>query len=136
MIEGNMKIIIILLTVPLSLISCSTDTRVEALTDASVEATLISAYKINNTAISGRSVSFVVNCVIPDPCWAFVRTEVTTLGKDVFFKVYARSTSSACTEVYYSLDAPASVTLQSSGTYIFHFWQYNDKTLDTTIVVQ
>jgi hypothetical protein len=128
MMVGKMKMIIILLAMPLSLISC--------ITDAGVETSPISAYKIKNIAISSRSLSFVVNCELPNPCWAFVRTEVTTSGNEVFFKVFARSTSSACIDVLSSLDAPASVTLQSSGTYTFRFWQYNDKTLDSTLVVQ
>jgi hypothetical protein len=96
----------------------------------------LSAMRIQSMNISGRSISFVIRCETPTPCWTYVKTEQASSDNEIRFKVLGRSSGDPCVQVLSSLDAPATTILPSAGTYSFRFWQYNDKSIDTTITVQ
>src|SRR5574341_706945 len=89
----------------------------------------ISAISFRSVTVANRTAAFVVTCVLPDPCWKFIRADQTISETIVTVKILAERTSDACIQVLSSLDAPASVTVPSAGNYTFHFWRYGG-TLD------
>ena len=97
----------------------------------------VSAAAIRSANPTGRVISIVVNCVVPQPCWGFTRTNYNKSRNSYAVTVYAsRITNDPCADVLSSIDAPFSVTVGAAGSYSFRFWQYGGTTLDTTIVVQ
>ncbi len=91
---------------------------------------------IKSISITGKTVSAVVWCTVPTPCWGFVRTDQTVSGNNVHLKIFARNTTNdPCIQVLGSIEAPVRVTVPSAGSYTFRFWRYNNTTLDTTIAI-
>ncbi len=96
----------------------------------------VSAASIQSVAVSGRVVSVVARCVVPEPCWAFANTEYSRTNDTFAVTVFAgRTTSGPCVEVLSSVDATFKITVDAAGSYTFQFWRYDGTTLDTTVVV-
>lgn len=97
----------------------------------------VSAYLIKNATVSDRSISIVVTCETPNPCYCFTHTKHSRSANSYQVKVFARLiTNDPCIHVVGSIDAPFNVTVESPGSYSFRFWRYDGTTVDTTLVVQ
>jgi hypothetical protein len=97
----------------------------------------VPAIAFKQIAIAGRSVSFVILCNVGDPCWHFDRTESSRLDSNIYLKIYAkRDPNAGCVAIESSIDAEATVTLPSAGTYSFHFNGYAGSSRDTTITIK
>ena len=97
----------------------------------------VSATAIQSAGISGMAISIVVRCVVPEPCWAFTRTDYSKSSNTFAVTVFARrTTNDPCLQVLSSIDAPFNVTVDALGSYSFQFWRYDGTTLDTTLIVQ
>jgi hypothetical protein len=96
-----------------------------------------SAESIRFTTIQGRTVSFIVVCMIPTPCFEFVRSDYSTSGQIIFVTVYVRGNSNGlCEQVVSSIEAPITISVPSAGSYTFRFWRYDDSPVDTTLSFQ
>jgi hypothetical protein len=131
--EWNMKFRgYIILVAVIFLVGCVTDSG-----EKSTESQPVDAYSIKSIQASGRTVSFQVACTVPEPCWAFTRTEYAKSGDAYAVTVFARrTTSDPCLQVLSSIDAPFSVSVGSAGSYTFRFRRSDGTTVDTTITVQ
>ena len=97
----------------------------------------VSVNNIKAANVVGRSASFTVVCTVPEPCWRFVRSEITSSGNIVTATMIAqRTTKDPCLQVLVNIDAPATVTVASAGTYVFKFWRNDGSTVDTTLTIQ
>jgi hypothetical protein len=97
----------------------------------------ITANRIKSVQISNHTITFLVNCTIPEPCWEYARTDQAINGFEVNLKIFGkRATNDPCVQVLSSLDAKTTTVVPTSGRYIFHFWSTDDTSIDTTIVVQ
>jgi len=96
----------------------------------------IAANRIVQVDVTGRSLSFLVNCTMPEPCWVFQRIDQTLSGTVASIRVYGRrTTTEACAQVIWWLDARCNVSVPSAGTYTFTFWRGGTSTVDTTLSV-
>jgi hypothetical protein len=126
-----MKATVAILFTTLFFSGCLTDSG-----ESLPEPTPISVNLIKSAAVSGLSVSFVVNCFLPQPCWTIVRTDQGVVGADVKFTVIGRRTTNGpCLDVQVSVDTETKIRVPSTGTYTFHFWQYGGTTIDTTLAI-
>jgi len=92
---------------------------------------------IKSISIQGRTVSFIVSCPVPTLCFVFVGSDYSISGQSVAVTVYVRSRDDyPCPQVIWSMEAPATVVVPSSGSYTFQFWRYGGQTLDTTLTFQ
>ena len=129
---GLMEKAVFLISIPLSIGGCITDTGGQL-----PDARPASADSISSVAIQGRTVSFVVSCAVPTLCFEFVRSDYSISGQSIPVTVYVRSRNNyPCPEVISSLEAPATIVVPSSGSYTFRFWRYEGQTLDTTLTFQ
>jgi len=97
----------------------------------------VSAYLIESAQISARTVTLEVVCSVPEPCWAFARTEQARSGNSYFVTVYARrTTNDPCLQVLSSINASFSTTVEAPGSYTFAFWRYDGTTLDTVLTIR
>jgi len=96
----------------------------------------VSAYLIKSANVSVRSISLVVACGTPNPCWCFTRTEHSRSANTYTVKVFAKlTTNDPCIQIVGSIDAPFNVTVEGPGSYTFRFWRYDGTTVDTTLVI-
>jgi len=80
----------------------------------------VSSEFIKSVAIQERTVSFIVVCMIPEPCWDYVRTDRSASGQFITFTVFARRhNNDAYLQVLSSIEAPATISVPSAGTYTF-----------------
>jgi len=92
---------------------------------------------IKSISMEGRTVSFIVSCPVPTLCYVFARSDYSISGQSVAVTVYVRSRDDyPCPQVIWSMEAPATVVVPSSGSYTFRFWRYGGQTLDTTLTFQ
>ena len=97
----------------------------------------VSAMAIQSAKVSGRAISIVVRCVVPEPCWAFTRTEHSRSNNNFAVTVFARRvTNDPCLQVLSSIDASFDVIAEAPGSYSFQFWRSDGTTVDTTLIVQ
>ena len=98
---------------------------------------VIRADSVKEVTVSGITVDFIVTCMIPTPCYDYYNYEETADGMHYFIKFIAKHDGqSICPQVISSLDAPYKVIVPKDGEYIFHFFQNDTTSLDTTIVIQ
>jgi hypothetical protein len=129
--EMNMKIATIIFSALLPLLGCVTDSNQKLPEPKAVSTTLI-----KSTSIQERTIVFTVVCTTPEPCWKFVRFDNSTLGQSITTTVFAqRTTNDPCLQVLSSIEVPVTIVVPSNGTYSFRFWQYDGKTLDTTLTI-
>lgn len=123
-----MKPIIILL-MAFMLAGCMTDAGVS-------EPRPFSAGKFKSVNVSTRTISLLVDCQVPDPCWKFFRTDYNRSDMTYNAKIFAIPTGeTVCPDVIGHVYAPLEVTVSGPGSYTFKFWRYDGTTLDTTVVV-
>lgn len=68
-------------------------------------------------------------------CWKQTYFESNTSRNDVFIKTFfVADGSTICPQVCVEVKTPVQITLPSTGSYTFHFWQSDSTSLDTTIV--
>ena len=120
-----------LITVALLFTACLTDSG-----EKLPEPQAVSAYAFQSVNISGRYISVIVRCVVPEPCWTFARTDRSKSGNIFAVTVFARrTTNDPCPQVLSSIDAPFDAAVESPGSYSFRFWRHDGTTLDTTLTV-
>jgi hypothetical protein len=85
---------------------------------------------------AGEPIPFEVTCGTPNPCWKFVRFDITSQEKEYLVTAYASYDGIPCIQTIGSLTAHGSVTPAGPGTYKLRFWRSRDTTLDTAVVVQ
>ncbi len=97
----------------------------------------VSAFAFESATISGQTVSMVVRCMVPDPCWAFTGIDHSRTDNTITISVFARRvTNDPCPQVVWSIEAPFNVTIKNAGIYTFCFWRSDSTTLDTTLTIK
>jgi hypothetical protein len=97
----------------------------------------ISANRIKSVTALDQEVNFIINCTIPEPCWKYLRTDQEISGFNINMKIIGqRITNDPCLEVLSSLDAKPTIIVPQTGIYTFHFWNTNETSIDTTVVIQ
>lgn len=127
-----MRDLIVLLSVIVSMCGCLNDMgqQIPVSQPANAES-------ISRAAVQGRTVSFLVVCTLPTPCWEFVRSEHAIAGPNIAVTVIVRPLNGdPCIQVLSHVEAPATIVVPSAGTYMFHFWRYGNSSLDTTLTFQ
>lgn len=125
-----MKPIIILLGA-FMLVGCLTDAG-----ENFTESRPVGATKFKSVSVSKQTISVLVTCELPNPCWKFVRIDYDKSGTTYDAKVFAAQTGErVCPQVIVYADVPLDVEVSGPGSYTFKFWRYDGTTLDTTIVV-
>jgi hypothetical protein len=126
--ESNMRMSSILVIASILLIGCESDS-VATLPDPQ----WVSVSSIKSIAVTNRTASFTVVCVVSESCWRFARTEHSVSGQSYTIGVFAQRTANGpCARVLTSIEAPAVFTVPSAGNYTFRFMQL-ESTIDTTI---
>lgn len=96
----------------------------------------VSANLIKNANVSGRTISVVVVCETPNPCYCFTHTEHSRSANIYTVKVFARlTTNDPCIHIVGSIDAPFNVSVEGPGSFTFRFWRDDNTTVDTTLVI-
>jgi hypothetical protein len=130
--EAYVRDLIVLFSVIMSMCGCLNDMG-EQLPGSQPA----NAESISRAAIQGRTVSFLVVCTLPTPCWEFVRSEHSIAGPNIAVTVFARPLNSdPCIQVLSHAEAPATIVVPTAGKYTFHFWRYGNNSLDTTLTFQ
>ena len=98
---------------------------------------VIRADSVKELTITGRTVDFIVTCMIPTPCYDYYNYEETADGMHYFVKFFAKhDRQTTCPQVISYIEAGYKVIVPKSGEYIFHFSQNDTTSLDTAIVIQ
>jgi hypothetical protein len=96
----------------------------------------VSAEQIKSVDIVGTTIAFRVVCMVPEPCWKFVRFEDSMSEQTITTTVFAqRTTNGPCLQVISSIEAPVTLEVPSGGVYTFRFWRRDETTLDTTLTI-
>ena len=94
----------------------------------------IDSISVNN--ISNLSVDFTASIFCGSMCWKHTYFEKRISGSDVFIKTFAVSDrSSVCPAVCVDYQTPINISLQSTGSYTFHFWKSDTSSIDTALLI-
>ena len=96
----------------------------------------VETYKIEALDVEGKTITFAVKSTGTSSCWGYSHFEHSISDSIVFIDVYGQvTTNDPCLAVLITIDATLSVTVPSTGEFTFKFWQHNESTLDTTLVI-
>lgn len=88
------------------------------------------------TTKSSSSVSFLTRASWGNSCGSFSRAEVNRVDTVVYIKIYGKEPKGAtCLTVMITFEAPVTVSIPSTRTYTFKFWQSDSSSKDTTFAV-
>ena len=89
------------------------------------------------TAKTSTSISFNTLVGWGNGCGQFSRSVVVKTDSVYLIKILGKEPKDAvCTAVLISFNAPVTINLPSTGTYIFKFWRSDSTSRDTTITIQ
>lgn len=101
------------------------------------EPRVVSTFNAEVISMTNRKVEFSITCIVPEPCWEFVRSEQTISGPDVYVQAFARrATDDMCIQVISTIKANISVSVPSAGNYRFYFWRSDTSSFDVAVAVQ
>jgi len=104
--------------------------------DDDVTARIIWPQSIKQVTVSGKTISFIVICQVPTPCYDYYNYNETNDNGQYIIKFYAKQDAqNICPQVVSSLDVYYKKTVPQNGAYTFHFLRNDSTSLDTTIVI-
>jgi hypothetical protein len=97
---------------------------------------LIPVVSISVNNILNLPVDFTASIFCGSMCWKHTYFEKRISGSDVFIKTFAVSDrSSVCPAVCIDYQTPINISLQSTGSYTFHFWKSDTSSIDTALLI-
>lgn len=83
------------------------------------------------------SIAFTVRATWGSSCGSFSRSEITKTGSIYSIKILGKEPKeTTCLAVMTSFEAPVIIRIPSTGTYTFKFWQSDNTSKDTTMVIR
>jgi len=91
-------------------------------------------YKIEILGLTNKKIELIAYGGVPTPCHYYLTTELSQENNDYYIKIYSRYEGEPCIAVISTIEVPVTINVQS-GEKVFHFWQSDTTSLDTTITI-